>query len=96
VLASYRAPSYSTPYRQSPQREQISVLRRSRPTVSAPFCRAVSTGSGSIWCPQLGTPNNQPQLGFRRIADRHRRPGFGFHLAMIEGADWAPLCDAKV
>jgi hypothetical protein len=24
-------------------------------------------------------PHDQPQLGFRRIAERHRRAGFGFH-----------------
>jgi hypothetical protein len=40
------------------------LLAPIRPTVSAPCCRAVSTGSGSTWC---------PQLAFRRTAERHQR-----------------------
>jgi hypothetical protein len=80
------APSSSTPYRPpGPNRGQASRSRQSRTAVSAPCCRAVSTGSGSARCRQRGA-SDQRQLGFR-VTEHHRRARTGPSRASRERWD---------
>jgi hypothetical protein len=60
ALGKRSAPSHSPPCRSLSPRSgnKTSFLHRSRPTASAPCCRAVSTGSGSDLAPAAPTADD--------------------------------------
>jgi hypothetical protein len=51
----------------------------------APYIRAISAGSGSTRWPQAFAPDDLPNAGRYRVAERHRRTGLGFHVGTMCG-----------
>ena len=68
-----------------PHCEQTSRSRQSRTGVPARCWWATWPGSRSTVMAARPAPDDQPKLGFRRIAERHRRAGFGPHLPAERG-----------
>ena len=67
-----------------PQREQTSRSRQSGTGVLGAVSFGHFGGIGFDSMAAFPTPDDEPNMGSRRTAERHRRAGLGFHLKLLD------------